>query len=73
MASKLAIALKQQSALKRIEDAVSAISTQIGIEQAELPQSGRDEALLQAQRLESIATWAEQVLERIKELTDERV
>jgi hypothetical protein len=59
MASKLAIALVRQDALARLEAAMATLAERLNVARPELPRTGRDDGLLQAQQLEQIAAWAE--------------
>lgn len=61
MASRLAIALRQQSALKRLEEATIGIADKLGVAAPNVPRQGRDAHLLYAQQLEVLADWAESV------------
>jgi pyruvate/2-oxoglutarate dehydrogenase complex dihydrolipoamide acyltransferase (E2) component len=65
VASTHAKAVLRETALKRMEAAMARISEATGVEAAALPTHHRDAAYLEAQRLDTLATWLEQVVEAV--------
>lgn len=62
MATKVAIAIKRQGALARIEDAQAALNKRLKVPYNEIPKQGNDADLLFANQLEAIADWMESAL-----------